>query len=87
MPAQEKAEVLARLRAWALADDGQPVFMLNLMRYFPQLRQFEGAPEFAGTPLEANEYYETAVTPMALAEGAYPLFGGMTQARNYRGGR
>ena len=82
MPAQEKAEVMARLRAWALADDGQPVFMLNLMRYYPQLRQFEGAPEFAGTPLEANEYYETAVTPMAFAEGAYPLFGGMTQGQN-----
>lgn len=82
MPAGEKAAVLARLRAWALADDGKPVFMLNLMRYYPQLRRFEGAPEFAGTPLESNAYYETAVTPLAFAAGAYPLFGGMTQGEN-----
>jgi len=82
MPADEKAEVLARLRAWALADDGKPVFMLNLMRYYPQLRQFEGAPEFAGTPLEANAYYEEEVKPLALAGGVYPLFAGMTQGEN-----
>lgn len=82
MPADEKTVVLERLRAFALADDGQPVFMLNLMRFFPELRQFEGAPEFAGTPLESNAYYEEAVTPMAFAAGAYPLFGGMTQGQN-----
>jgi uncharacterized protein (DUF1330 family) len=82
MPADEKAEVLARLRAWALADDGKPVFMLNLMRFYPQVRQFEGAPEFAGTPLESNQYYESSVTPLALALGSYPLFAGMTQGQN-----
>ena len=82
MPADEKAVVLERLRAFALADDGQPVFMLNLMRFFPELRQFEGAHEFAGTPLESNAYYEEAVIPMAFAAGAYPLFGGMTQGQN-----
>lgn len=54
MPAEDKGEVLARLRAWALADDGKPVFMLNLMRYYPQLKDFEGAPEFGGTPVESN---------------------------------
>ncbi len=85
MPAEKKAEVLARLRAWALADDGRPVFMLNLMRYYPQLRRFEGAPAFDGTPLESNQYYETSVMPLAFAHGSYPLFAGMTQGQNLIG--
>lgn len=82
MPEGEKAEILARLRAWALKDDGKPVFMLNLMRYYPELLDFEGAPVFDGTPEESNALYEQAVTPIALAKGAYPLFLGMTQGPN-----
>lgn len=82
MPADMKNEVVARLRTWALADDGRPVYMLNLMRYYPQLRQFEGAPAFAGTPLQANEYYEQEVMPLVLSGGIYPLFGGTAQGAN-----
>jgi uncharacterized protein (DUF1330 family) len=82
MPGAEKAELLARLRAWAMADDGKPFFMLNLMRYYPQLRRFEGAPAFTGSPLESNEHYETAVAPLALGRGAYPLYAGMTHGQN-----
>ena len=82
MPAPEKNELLAKLRAWALADDGRPFFMLNLMRYYPQLRRFDGAPAFSGTPLESNEYYETAVAPLALSRGAYPVYAGMTHGQN-----
>ncbi len=82
MPADMKNEVVARLRTWALADDGRPVYMLNLMRYYPQLRQFEGAPAFAGTPLQANEYYEQQVMPLVLSGGIYPLFAGTAQGAN-----
>jgi hypothetical protein len=30
--------------------------MLNLIRFYPQLRTFAGAPEFKGTPEKANAY-------------------------------
>jgi hypothetical protein len=85
LPTAEKPAVLAHLRAWALADDGAPVFMLNLMRYYPALRRFEGTPDFAGTPREANAIYEQRVAPMLLKTGGYPVFGGMTQGANVLG--
>ena len=82
MPAEMKHQVVARLRAWALADDGRPVYMLNLMRYYPQLREFPGAPAFTGTPVQANEYYERQVMPLVLSAGIYPLFAGAAQGAN-----
>jgi len=82
MPSGVKGEVLARLRAWALADDGRPVYMLNLMRYYQQLKDFEGAPDYDGTPVEANALYEKQVVPIAFSSGSYPLFIGTTQGEN-----
>src|SRR5262245_36436920 len=61
LPEEEKAATLARLRAWAESDDGRPVYMLNLMRFYPQLRRFPGSPDFQGTPEQANEFYEKSV--------------------------
>jgi hypothetical protein len=72
---EHRAEFLARLRAWGENDDGQPVLMLNLMRFHKTLQPFPGAPE-RGTPEEANAHYEKAVTPMLLKRGGYPLVGG-----------
>lgn len=37
---EDRAEFIARLRAWGENDDGRPVFMLNLMRYHDQLKPF-----------------------------------------------
>jgi len=85
VPPQERAELLVRVRAWAEADDGQPVYMLNLMRFHPQLRVFPGAPEFAGTPQAANELYESKVILIMLKLGGYPLFSGTVQGRNLTG--
>lgn len=85
VPPQERAELLARVRAWAEADDGQPVYMLNLMRLHEQLRSFPGAPEFAGTPQAANQLYESEVVPILLGNGGYPLFSGTVQGPNLVG--
>jgi hypothetical protein len=82
MPATEKALVLASMRTWGLADDGKPVYMLNLMRYYEQLKQLGGVPPFQGTAKEANELYEEGVQPLLLGRGIYPLIGGMTQGSN-----
>jgi hypothetical protein len=82
MPADEKARSLAKLRAWAQADDGQPVYMLNLMRHYPELLRFEGAPAFAGTPAESNAIYEQRVMPLLFGVGGYPLVGGPVQGAN-----
>jgi hypothetical protein len=72
----------SRLRPWAEADDGKPVFMLNLIRFYPQLHRFAGAPEFKGTPEEANAYYEKSITSLWLSHAAYPIFTGAPQAKN-----
>jgi hypothetical protein len=72
----EKAEVLARFRAWGQADDGDPVYMLNVMRYFDQLKRIPGAEAIKGTPAQANAHYEDAVLPILTRLGAYPLVGG-----------
>ncbi|PWR25455.1 hypothetical protein [Zavarzinia aquatilis] len=86
LPPQDKAELLAGVRRFAEADDGRPVYMLNLMRYFEALRPAPGIPEtYAGTPREANALYEAAVIPMALEGGAQPLFAGEVAGRNVAG--
>lgn len=82
MPPGKNAEVISRLRAWALADDGRPVYVLNLMRYYPQVLAFDGAPAFDGTPQQSNALYEQKVTPVAFSIGAYPLFLGPVQGDN-----
>jgi len=71
----DRAEFISRLRAWAENDDGRPVYMLNLMRFFDQLRPFPGAP-VTGTPKDANAHYETSVVPMLLKRGGYPVLAG-----------
>lgn len=78
-PAEEKGEILRHLRAWADADDGQPVYMLNLMRYLPQLRPLPEVADFTGTPEQANAYYEEHVIPVLFRLGAYPLFASSMQ--------
>jgi hypothetical protein len=79
LPPEEKAHVLGRLRTWAEADDGRPVYMLNLMRYNDAIIRGAGIPDFKGTPKEANAYYENSVMPMLLRSGNYPVFGSETQ--------
>ena len=74
----EQAVFLARMRAFGLADDGRPVYMLNLMRYYPELKRGPGMEGVRGTPAEANATYEKAVMPILFRLGAYPQFGGET---------
>jgi hypothetical protein len=73
MPADEKAQFMANMRAWGEADDGNPVYMINLMAYYDQLQQIPGMPPFEGTPAQVNEFYEDGAVPRLLELGAYPL--------------
>lgn len=82
LPTEETKAVCDRIRRWAEADDGKPVYMLNLITFFKELRSFPGAPEFKGTPQEANAYYERAITKLWLSHAAYPTFVGIPEARN-----
>jgi hypothetical protein len=52
-PAEQTA-FLGRMRAFGLTDDGRPVYMLNAMRYYPELRRGPGMEDVCGTPAEAN---------------------------------
>lgn len=79
LPAEEKKDTLARLRKWAEADDGRPVYMLNLMRYNDAVVRGAGMPDFKGTPQESNAHYENNVMPILLRSGNYPIFGSDTQ--------
>lgn len=79
MPPEDRAEVLRRMRAWGEQDDGQPFYMVNLMRYRAALRRYEGAPVTEMTPEEANHHYEDSVMSLALARGAYPIAAGPVQ--------
>lgn len=74
VPKAELAQMLLHMRAWAEADDGKPVYMLNLMRYYPQLRRLPEVVGFQGSPVEANAYYEEHVGPMLFDVGGYPVF-------------
>src|SRR5262249_38484327 len=85
LPADDKPKALARLRAWAEADDGRPFYMLNLMRYYPELRRFPDSPGFGGTPEQANDLYERKEGPWLLRRGGSPLWAGRAQGRSLMG--
>jgi hypothetical protein len=72
----------ARLRPWAEADDGKPVYMFNLIDFFPRLQTFPGAPDFKGTPEQANAHYEKGLIRLWLSHASYPTFIGVPQAKN-----
>ncbi len=82
LPAEGIKAVCTRIRPWAEADDGKPVYMLNIISFLKELHSFPGAPEFKGTPQEANAYYEKAITSLWLSHAAYPTFAGVPQAKN-----
>ena len=84
LPLPEKAvqAFIARLRPWAEADNGKPVYMFNLMHFFPQVQTFPGAPEFTGTPGEANARYEKSLIWLWLSHASYPTFIGVPQSPN-----
>lgn len=73
-PADSKASLVSHVRAWAEADDGRPVYMLNLMQYYPQLRPLPEVAGFQGSPEESNAFYEEKVIPLLIKYGTYPLF-------------
>ena len=82
LPENRVQEFTARLRPWAEADDGKPVYMFNLIHFFPQLQAFPGAPDFKGTPRQANARYEKSLMWLWLSHASYPTFIGVPQAKN-----
>jgi hypothetical protein len=84
LPLPEKAvqAFIARVRPWAEADDGKQVYMFNLIHFFPRLQPFLGAPDFKGTPEQANARYEKSLVWLWLSHASYPTFIGAPQAKN-----
>jgi hypothetical protein len=82
LPEKKVHAFTTRLRRWAEADDGKPFYMFNLLHFFPKLQTFPGAPEFNGTPQQANAHYEKALIWLWLSHASYPTFIGVPQARN-----
>ena len=82
LPANGIQAFISRLRPWAEADDGKPVYMFNLIHFFPKLQTFPNAPEFKGTPEQANVHYEKSLMWLWLTHASYPTFIGVPQVRN-----
>lgn len=80
VPAAMRQQFLTRLSAWGRDDDGQPVYMLNLMRYHEKLQVWPGAQVVADTPRQANAKYEDAVFQLAASMGLSLTVGSETQA-------
>lgn len=87
IPEQEKAEFLERLRTWGMADDGKPVYMLNLMRTREEPYLFPGVPmkDFRGTAEDANRMFEEQVIPLLLKRGDILPAIGAVQGKNLVG--
>jgi len=79
LPGDGAEQLAARLRPWAEADDGKPTYMLNLNRYFAELRPFPGAPQFDATPVEAHGHYHRRLAAKWLRNASYPIFNGTPQ--------
>jgi len=56
--------------------------MFNLIHFFTKLQTFPGAPEFEGTPEQANARYEKSLMWLWLSHASYPTFIGAPQAKN-----
>src|SRR5438046_10587290 len=84
LPLPEKGVqgLIARLRPWAEEDDCKPVYMFHLIHFFPRLQMFPCAPEFKGTPEQANAHYEKSLLWLWLSHASYPTFIGAPQASN-----
>lgn len=81
-PPGRKEPILKAVRAWAEADDGKAFYMLNVMRFYDTVKKIPGAPQFQGTPVEANAYYESKTASLlVLQAGSAPLITN-TQGRN-----
>jgi hypothetical protein len=83
LPGDGAEQLAARLRPWAERDDGKPTYMLNLNRYFAELRPYPGAPELhttpVATPVEAHGHYHRRLAWKWLRSGSYPIFTTTTQ--------
>jgi len=82
----EEAAFLGRLREWGYADDGRPVYMLNVMSYYDRLKPVPLGERVTGTPREANHVYESKIAHLLFGLGGYPIFSG-TSSRTSRTNR
>lgn len=82
IPEEEIQAIVSRLRPWAEADDGKPVYMFNMIHFFDEVRMYPDAPEFKGTPDEANNRYMKGIIGLWLRHASYPMIDGAGQRPN-----
>ena len=84
---QESADAdLDSFRAFLLADDGKPFYMVNLMQYRRQALYPDGSHPEVETGHEANALYSKAVVKELLKRGSYPVFLSRKLANLYSAG-
>lgn len=85
-PSEDKAEALARLRAFAERDDGRDFYMLNLLRFHEKMAIGPDLPAGAAmAPVDANAIYERHVLPIAFRRLSLPVFAGPVREPNALG--
>ena len=67
-------EERANARAFFLADDSKPFYMVNLMQYREKAVYPQGLHPEVKTGQEANALYSKAVVKELLKRGSYPVF-------------
>lgn len=82
----DRAAMIARLRRFGENDDGRDIYMLNLLRYHPEMASGPApAGAFAGPPRQANAIYEANAKPILMKSGAFPIFAGKVEDANVVG--
>lgn len=81
LPSEAREELLTSLVPFMAADDGQPIYMLNLMRFYRELRTIASNESF-NTPQEANAYYESKTLALLARNGGQPLYMGTINSPN-----
>lgn len=74
LPMPLKDEVAKAAETFMKEDDGQPVYMLNLMRFRTSIATVSPPTPFSGTPEEANALYESKAIPLLLKTGGQPFY-------------
>lgn len=84
MPEPMRSEFIARVRAWGEADDGEPVYMVNILHFNDQAEMHKAMwpgldIQPAATGTATHDIYLEAVKPLILPKGVWPAIGTRAQ--------
>jgi hypothetical protein len=73
MPEADRSDLPARLRAWGYADDGQSLYMVNLIQFKNPIEPWPGQDIKPASPEATDDVYVHATAGMAVPKGIWPM--------------